>query len=111
MAQKVHLILVDDLDGSTAVETVAFGLDGTSYEIDLSTENATRLRRELEPYIGAGRAVPARRPKAAAATSGHRARHDAAQLRAWARSNGIEVSTRGRVSRALVERYEAALGG
>jgi hypothetical protein len=28
MAQKVNVILVDDIDGSDAVETVSFGLDG-----------------------------------------------------------------------------------
>ena len=30
MAQKVNIVLVDDLDGSEATETVTFGLDGTT---------------------------------------------------------------------------------
>ena len=40
MAQKVQVILVDDIDGGAADETVSFSLDGVSYEIDLSTTNA-----------------------------------------------------------------------
>ncbi|MBN9376412.1 MAG: Lsr2 family protein, partial [Cellulomonas sp.] len=42
MAQKVQVLLVDDLDGGTADETVTFALDGISYEIDLTTENAAK---------------------------------------------------------------------
>jgi hypothetical protein len=60
MAQKVHIVLVDDLDGSEATESVSFGLDGTSYEIDLSEENAAQLRDALAPYVGHGRKVGAR---------------------------------------------------
>ena len=49
MAQKINVILVDDLDGSDAVETVSFGLDGSQYEIDLSKKNAEVLRKALAP--------------------------------------------------------------
>ena len=51
MAQKVQVLLVDDLDGSEATETVAFGLDGSAYEIDLSSGNAGKLRKELAHYV------------------------------------------------------------
>ena len=51
MAQKVQVLLVDDLDGSEATETVSFGLDGVSYEIDLSSGNAGGLRNELAHYV------------------------------------------------------------
>ena len=51
MAQKVQVLLVDDLDGGEATETVAFSLDGTTYEIDLSSDNATKLRKEFAPYV------------------------------------------------------------
>ena len=44
MAQKVQTFFVDDLDGSEAEGTVLFGLDGTRYEIDLSTEFSGRER-------------------------------------------------------------------
>ena len=61
MAQRVHIVLVDDLDGGEAEETVRFALDGTSYEIDLSGKNATSLRDALTMYVGAARKVPVRR--------------------------------------------------
>ena len=51
MAQKVQVLLVDDIDGSEATETVSFGLDGVGYEIDLSSGNADELRGELAQYV------------------------------------------------------------
>ena len=51
MAQKVQVLLLDDLDGSEATETVTFGLDGVSYEIDLSSGNAGRIRKDLAQYV------------------------------------------------------------
>ena len=57
MAQKVHIVLEDDLDGSPATETVSFGLDGKTYEIDLNDKNAGKLRDALAQYVGAGRSV------------------------------------------------------
>ena len=59
MAQKVNIVLVDDIDGSEASETVAFGLDGSSYEIDLNSTNAAALRDALATYVGHGRKVGA----------------------------------------------------
>ena len=55
MAKKRLWILVDDFDGSPAAETVTFALDGTTYEVDLSEENAAELRDVLQPWIAAGR--------------------------------------------------------
>jgi hypothetical protein len=106
MAQKVNIVLVDDLDGSDASETVAFGLDGTAYEIDLNDKNAAALRDALSAYVGHARKVSARgrRTRSAAATSGPSAR----ELREWARSNGFEVSDRGRVPAEVREAFEAA---
>ena len=40
MAQRVLVTLADDLDGGEAAETIAFGVDGQWYEIDLSSQNA-----------------------------------------------------------------------
>ena len=60
MAQRVHIILTDDLDGSDAAETVSFGLDGAVYEVDLSEDNARRLRESLQGYIGHARKVSGR---------------------------------------------------
>ena len=107
MAQKVQVILVDDLDGGPATDNVAFALDGTAYEIDLSQENAARLRAVLAPYVGAARKVTGRRGRATGAprTRGH---SDAAAIRAWARKTGHPVSERGRVSAEVRAAYEAA---
>ena len=107
MAQKVNIVLVDDLDGSEATETVSFGLDGTSYEIDLNDKNAAKLRDALAGYIGHGRKVgsaPRRGRKAAASAGGTSAK----EIRDWARSNGYEVPDRGRVSADVRAAYEAA---
>ena len=57
MAQKVNIVLVDDLDGTEATETVTFGLDGTTYEIDLNDANAAALREALSGYVGHARKV------------------------------------------------------
>ncbi|MDO9457183.1 Lsr2 family protein [Nocardioides sp.] len=111
MAQKVNIVLVDDLDGTEAEETVAFGLDGTSYEIDLNTKNAKALRESLAGYVGYARKVPTSRrtggtrKTAAAATNGGTS---AAEIREWARSNGYEVPERGRIPGNVREAFEAA---
>src|SRR3954470_3120135 len=97
MAQKVHIVLEDDLDGSDATQTVSFGLDGTSYEIDLNDKNATALRDALATYVGHGRKVSGtrrgRRSAAAASANGHSAK----EIRDWARSHGHDVPERGRI--------------
>lgn len=106
MAQKVNIILVDDIDGSDAEETVSFALDGTSYEIDLNAKNAAALRDALAGYIGHARKVTATRGRKtkSSSTSGP----SAAELREWARSNGYEVSDRGRVPAEVREAFDAA---
>lgn len=111
MAQKIHVELVDDIDGSPAAETVAFGLDGTQYQIDLSEGNATALREALAPYIGHGRrAAGGRRRSGGSSGSGAAAKSgpSAAEIREWARSNGWDVPGRGRVSAEVREAYAAA---
>ncbi|NPC98594.1 Lsr2 family protein [Nocardioides sp. zg-DK7169] len=111
MAQKIHVVLEDDLDGSEATETVSFGLDGTSYEIDLNDANAQALREVLAPYVGHGRKVSggggrraARRANGSGGSSGPAAR----EIRDWARENGYDVPDRGRVSAEVREAYAAA---
>ncbi|HST46233.1 histone-like nucleoid-structuring protein Lsr2 [Jatrophihabitans sp.] len=114
MAQKIQVLLVDDLDGGTATETVTFGLDGSGYEIDLSSENANKLREVLAPFVGharrASRATPSR-----AATPGKPARGSARidreqtqAIREWARKNGHKVSERGRIPASIFEAYNSA---
>lgn len=105
MAQKVNIILVDDLDGSDASETVTFGLDGATYEIDLNDKNAAALRDALAGYVGHARKVTTSKGRRTrATTSGPSAR----ELRDWARSNGHQVSDRGRVPAEVREAFEAA---
>jgi hypothetical protein len=108
MAQKVQVLLVDDLDGSEATETVTFGLDGAAYEIDLSTGNANKLRKELELYVEHARkatgAATARRRR----TRTGPGRERSAQIRAWAKQRGYKVNERGRIPANIVAEYEAA---
>ncbi len=108
MAQKVNIVLVDDLDGSEATETVSFGLDGTTYEIDLNDANAAKLRDALATYVGHGRKVGAapRRGRRSAAANG--TGPSAREIRDWARSNGFDVPDRGRVSAEVREAYDKA---
>jgi hypothetical protein len=110
MAQKVSILLVDDIDGSEAVETVKFGLDGAQYEIDLGTKHADELRALAAPYIDKARRItgPARRPARTRNTAANGA--DPGRIREWAKENGFEVSDRGRVPGDVVAKYEAAVG-
>lgn len=96
----------DDLDGSTAAQTVQFGWDGTHYEIDLSRANNRAFERTMKPYLEAGRIVRATRGRTS--TRGKSSvKHDLSAVRAWAKSNGYDVSDRGRVARSVVEAYGA----
>jgi Lsr2 len=114
MAQRVNVILVDDLDGSDAAETVSFGLDGVDYEIDLSEAHASDLREALALYVGHGRRTGGRRRRGQAAsgsgasTGPASAGPTAAEVRAWARENGWDVPERGRVSADVRSAYDAA---
>jgi hypothetical protein len=112
MAQKVEVRLVDDLDGGEADQTVRFALDGVEYEIDLSGKNATSLRKEISPFIEAGRRIGrssgARRSggrSGGSSSASNRERNQA--IRDWAKGKGLEVSDRGRISQELVDQYEA----
>ncbi|MDJ1131988.1 histone-like nucleoid-structuring protein Lsr2 [Streptomyces iconiensis] len=112
MAQKVQVLLVDDLDGGEADETVTFALDGKTYEIDLTTANADKLRGALEPYLKSGRRTGGRsaRGKGGRAASGGGSSQDTAKIRAWAKEQGYEVNDRGRVPASIREAYEKANG-
>ncbi|WP_298045116.1 Lsr2 family protein [uncultured Citricoccus sp.] len=98
MAQKVKTVLVDDLTGDPATETVQFGVDGRHYELDLTKGNAKQLRTELKAFVRAARPVAPPKPA-----------QEAARIRAWAKENGYEVSARGRIHREVIEAYRQAL--
>jgi hypothetical protein len=110
MAQKLQTFFIDDLDGSEAEGTVHFGLDGTQYEIDLSTDHAKELRTAVARYIDAGRKVTTTRR---AGQNGRKAPANGisnTDVRAWAKAHGIEVKERGRIPADVIARYQAAVG-
>ncbi len=117
MAQKVLVQLVDDLDGTSAtdIETVTFALDGVNYEIDLGPKNARKLRENLADFVSEARRVGGRMKRGTAAkTAAAKApaapanREQTKAIREWARSQGHNLSTRGRIPAHIVEEFEAA---
>ena len=109
MAQKVQVILVDDVDGGAAEESVSFSLDGVNYEIDLSAPNAESLRDALAPWVGHARKIGGRASRGrGAGRSKSAAKADLTDVRSWARENGFQVSDRGRVSSEVMAAYEGA---
>jgi hypothetical protein len=108
MAQKVQVILVDDIDGGRAEETVSFSLDGVGYELDLSKKNAAKFRDSLAPYVGSARKT-SRRGRGRGQARGSRGSNTAA-IRQWARDQGMKVSDRGRVPADILAKYDAAHG-
>ena len=111
MARKTVVTQIDDLDGTVADEAVIFAVDGASYEIDLSSDNAQALREGLASWIGHARKSGGRgaaRPSAAPKRSASRSSSNASELRAWARENGFQVSERGRISEQIRQAYAAA---
>jgi hypothetical protein len=116
MAQRVQVLLVCDLheaevEGS---ETIAFGLDGSSYEIDVCDEHAAALRDSFAPYVGAARragrasVAPAQRRGGRGAARPGGDKNKVADIRDWARKNGHKVSERGRIAANVLQAYEAA---
>lgn len=106
MAQKVSIVLVDDLDGTEATETVSFALDGTSYEIDLTDANAAALREALGGYVGHARKVTGGGRRTRKASTG--SSNNTKDVREWAKAQGMEVSERGRISADVQQAYDAA---
>jgi hypothetical protein len=110
MAQKVITTLVDDIDGTEITDgegqTIRFAIDGTSYEIDLTTDNAEKLRDALQPYIDNGRHTRTTTPQPrSTSTSSTNSRQELTAAREWLKSNGHQVSDRGRVPNKLLELY------
>jgi hypothetical protein len=110
MAQKVQVVLIDDIDGGEAKETVTFGLDGATYEIDLSDRNAAQLRDALAHWVGNARRVSGRssRPTGRRGGGSSSSSTDTTAVRAWAKENGYKVSERGRIAAEVQQAYAAA---
>jgi hypothetical protein len=117
MAKTTTVTISDDLDGSANAETVELSYRGTAYTIDLGRKNAAALEKALKPYLAAATKVPTR-GRAAVSAPARRSRRgaapkparsgDAAAIRAWAESNGVAVTSRGRISAEVRRAYEAA---
>ena len=110
MAQKITVVLEDDIDGGPASETVQFSLDGVAYEIDLNDANAARLRDTMAPYVGPARRTGGRSTSGRARGRGRGRHNRTAEIRAWARENGHKVNERGRVPADIVAAYEKSRG-
>jgi hypothetical protein len=106
MAKSMHVVVSDDLDGSDGAETVSFGFDGVTYEIDLSDKNRAKLDKAFAPFIEHGRRVTQRRRPSATRTMAPRI--DRASIRDWAKEQGLHVSERGRISAEVMQKYEAS---
>jgi hypothetical protein len=110
MAKQIQEILIDDLDGGEANETVSFAIDGSSYEIDLSDLNAKKLRDALSPFVQHARRAGAATTRRRGGRAGSRAmsREKSSEIRQWAKAHGYPVSERGRIASTVVEKYEQA---
>ncbi|HUZ37993.1 MAG TPA: Lsr2 family protein [Streptosporangiaceae bacterium] len=106
MSKSVSVIVTDDLDGSAAAETVVFGLDGVTYEVDLGAANRAELERALAPVIAAARRLPRGGRRGGGRAGGAPA--DRSAVRAWAKASGMTVSERGRISAEIMRQYDEA---
>lgn len=110
MAQTVKVTLIDDIDGTEASESIDFSLDGIAWNIDLNAEHAKSLRETLMPYISSGRRVNTRqKPTSGRQKPSAGSGVDVAAVRAWAASNNVALPARGRLPRAVVEQFQAAM--
>lgn len=107
MAKNVSIVITDDIDGSLDAETVTFGLDGATYEIDLAEKNRAKLEKAFAPYVEHGRRVIRSRRTDGTGRPGA-VRVERAAIRVWAREQGLKVSERGRISADIISKYEAA---
>jgi hypothetical protein len=107
MATNFSVSTTDDLDGSQDAMPVTFGIDGTSFVIDLGPGNRAKLEGALAPVIAAARRRGPGRARRHSGRSGSRTANGAA-VRAWAREAGLPISERGRISANVIRQYEAA---
>ncbi len=107
MARQITEVLIDDIDGGNASVSVQFAYEGKSYEIDLNKRNAKKFDDAIKPWITAGRRATAKSGTARKSTSGSDPAY-LAQVRAWAKENGREVSARGRIAQQTLDAYKAA---
>jgi hypothetical protein len=103
--QKTTTTLVDDLDGTEALSTVSFSIDGANYEIDLNVRHIAEFRSDIEPYIKYARKV--RQEKVALRSAASRRRSKA--IREWIKEMypNAQVPPRGRIPTHFTKQYDA----
>ena len=104
MAQQIVTSLIDDIDGSEATGTIEFTVAGVSYRLDVNDKNAAKFDKALAPFIEHAQRVGGRAKRGTVT----RIESNASAIRAWAESNGIEMSPRGRISRDIRDQFAAA---
>jgi Lsr2 len=107
MSQRIITEMLDDIDGSKAAESVQFGLDGKSYTIDLSNENASRLREGLSRYVASASLQSNKQTKPARQKQAQNG-ENSQKIREWAKANGYDIQPRGRISQEITQKYLAA---
>lgn len=119
MAQRTIVRLVSDLSGEELGEgegrTIGFSYDGSEYTIDLTAEEAEQFDAVMKAYVNAATALGGRSSSSGRTRRESRSRsggskEELANIRAWARGRGYEISDRGRIKREIVEAYHAANG-
>lgn len=113
MARRTTVQMIDDVDGSLIKdgqgETVEFSVGGVSYSIDLNHKHANELYDQFAFWIEHAEKVGGRKTRRASGSGGSgKSRQNLSEVRAWAKENGFEVSTRGRISQEIQDAYDAA---
>jgi hypothetical protein len=109
MAKTLVEVLVDDLDGTEAVESVRLGWNGQWRQLELSEKNLAALSKAIDRFWDAGRPMKADAPGRRRTSAGTGGR-DPRAIRVWAAENGIAVPSRGRIPRDVEDRYHEATG-
>jgi len=110
VAQKVSVTFACDYDEKEIPDgqqlTRSFSLDGRDYEIDLCQRHSQKFDEVFNRFASRARKARSRVGRAKRRTSAHRKR--SADIRKWAKSNGISVSDRGRIPADVIARYDAS---
>jgi hypothetical protein len=109
VAQKVQVTFACDYDSKEIPNgehlTRSFSLDGRDYEIDLCVKHSQKFDEAVKRFADHGRRVSSRVGRTKRRTTAHRRR--SAEIRAWAKRSGMEVSERGRIPTQVITKYEA----
>jgi Lsr2 len=110
VAQKVSVTFACDYDEKEIPDGEhlrrAFSLDGRDYEIDLCEKHSQKFDEAVTRFAEKARKVSTRMSRPKRRTAAHRQR--SADIRAWAKRSGIEVSDRGRIPAQVIAKYDAS---